>query len=89
MEREEREPDGWGDLLKNVRAGVEEKRAAEVIEGFEKQYEEIFGDIPDVDVKEDPELENGQRKVKKMMDPKLPTAEEVRQQNITHMPHTG
>ena len=41
--------------------------------------------MDDGEREEDPDRENGTRKVKNMMDPKLPTAEEVRQHNTTHI----
>ncbi len=60
------------------------------VKDLERGYKRIFGNGADEDVEEigrDPDQENGQRKIKKMLDPKLPTAEEVRQHDITHMPY--
>ena len=56
--------------------GVEEKRAEETDESLNEHV--MDGDL---------ERENGQRKVKHVHDPKLPSSEEVRQHNLTHVPY--
>ena len=55
------------------------------VKDLERGYKRIYGNGADEDAEEierDPDQENGQRKIKNMLDPKLPTAEEVRQHDI-------
>ena len=56
--------------------GVEKKRAEEIDESLNEHV--MDGDL---------EREKGQRKVKHVHDPKLPSSEEVRQHNLTHIPY--
>ena len=41
----------------------------------------------DEEIEEEAPEEQGQRKTKRMLDPKLPSSEEVREHNLTHMPY--
>ena len=58
--------DGWGELAKNVKEGVNTKR---VMQGFEEEFERVFeDDADDGEREEDPDREMGTRKAKNMME---------------------
>ena len=63
----------WEEYATRLKKAVKAKS-----EGPREEVEEIEGEG---------EEENGQRKTKRMLDPKLPSPEEVRQHNLTHMPY--
>jgi len=70
----EQESDSWEEYARRLKSAAEAK-----------------GERPEEEEKEEEEglqlEEHGQRKTKRMLDPKLPSSEEVRQHNLTHMPY--
>ena len=73
----EDERDGWDEYAKRLM--VARKARAEEPEKEDEEEQDIDG--------EDLKQEHGQRKTKRMLDPKLPSQEEVRQHCLTHMPY--
>ena len=81
-----------GDMKEDGNSELKMK-TGQLVEDLARRYKEVFGEeqdeeIKDGDVEPDELVEDGRRKVKKLMDPKLPSKEEVKEHYASgHMPY--
>ena len=66
---------------------VEPRQEVDDQQQLEELYESVFGDPNAEEHERDPALEHGQRRVRPMLDPKLPSETEVKEHCLTHMPY--
>ena len=92
LERARRRADGdalFEELFGTIGEGDHEepRQAGDDQQQLEELYASVFGDPDEEDHESDPDLDHGQRRVRAMLDPKLPSEAEVKEHCLAHMPY--